>query len=202
MAVSKRRLKTWRKKQRIYTDETDLKKYFTVECDRAKKDVVMLRSDHDALTATKGSTIACMNANCAMRQASLFPHPVYLVAFTRGACYVVDRINKGGVPIHAVAYEHSNSKDIGIHDKVGPKKLLELGRATKTITLRAPRNQAGEFRKYSRKWTGVKSAERTGTGLTGTGNKPRITPVPHGAKRRAIEAGIAPIVFQRTGTAG
>lgn len=176
------RTKVKRKSHRIYIDENDLTKFYTVKCSNAKKPVTMLRSDHDVLTAKRGSTLACMNANCAKRHKGLFPHPVFLIAFTKRACYVVDKISKGGVPLHAVVYEHRNNKDIDVHDRFGPTTLLQIGRAEKYITLFPPHKRSSGARVGATAGVHREPGER------------RITPIPRGAKERAKNAGIADIV--------
>lgn len=178
--IAKMAKKVNRKGHRIYVDENDLTKFYTVKCSNAKKKITMLRSDHDVLTAKRGSSLACMDANCGKRHKDLFPHPVFLIAFTKRACYVVDRISKGGVPLHAVVYEHNNDKDIDIHDKLGPQRLLEIGRGQKTLTLYPPRRRSGGGSRV---------------GATAGPHRPlherKVTPIPRGAKERAMNAGIA-----------
>jgi hypothetical protein len=162
----------------IYPDENDLDKHLTIACSPGTHVVKLLRTEVDVLNGKGGSTSQCMNTNCANRSKNVFPHSVFFVEFTATSAFVVDKITKGKQPKHCIWYKHNQSKQIDLHDRLGPKKFHELGLSKKTITLRPPVVRVGKKKK------GTNTKLNTGV------QAPHRTPIAHGARKRAIAAGL------------
>lgn len=164
---------------RLRYDENHLDRWIDLKCSPAKQRVVISREVKDVLSARAGSTIACMNSNCAHRLQNSFPHKVYLAVFTASAAYFVDRLKRNGQPDHCVWYRHNDGESVGIHDKFGPQEIIKRGIANKTIVLRPPQRMLN--RKQIRKQTSKPRPESPG---------PKKEALPVGARRRAVAAGI------------
>lgn len=111
-----------------------------VPYDDATAEVVVERTLADILTATPGSDLDCMNSRCirAQRNRHAFPHPVFIVSTIKSRVYVVDKLDAGGVPAHAIRYEltRRDSALINAHDTLGAGEPGEL-------RLRIPRDPKG-----------------------------------------------------------
>lgn len=164
---------------RLRYDEHHLDRWIDLRCALATKKVTITRAIKDALNGRAGSTIACMDSNCAMRSASLFPHKVYLAVFTASSAYIVDKLDHGGQPSHCVWYRHNDSEAIGIHDNVSPKEIIRLGLAETTITLRPPK-----------RWLNRKQVRNQTTKPHPAAPGPKKEVLPTGARKRALAAGI------------
>jgi hypothetical protein len=70
----------------------------------------------DAIKSCEGVSIGCHLSNVAQNNEDKFPHPCILVAFVKTRCYVVDKTNKLGVPIHAVRYSHDYADWVDLND--------------------------------------------------------------------------------------
>jgi hypothetical protein len=167
---------------RFRYDENDLGRYMDVPCSVGKKKVVLSREEVDVLKKRAGSTLACMDANCAMREGEpAFGHPVHLAVFIGTAAYILDRLTDGMQPAHFVWYKHNDHNGIHLNDKVSAKTIIKKGLAEKTITLRPPKRVK---RKHPVR---VGQKHKRDPGAEGQ-NK---TPLPYGAYRRALEAGLS-----------
>lgn len=145
----------------------------SVPCSDAKSFVRLSRTEADVIRGKPGVALACANAQCAMDNKGLFPHPVYLAEFTRSSAYIVDRLNRQGQPTHCVRYRHDDGGWIGKFDVPGGKaRLIRSGEAERTVTLSVP----------------SKNKYRAGR-PQGNQDGSRSKTMPHGATRRAIEAG-------------
>lgn len=154
--------------------------FYTVPVIRGRHTIELTRNEQDVLTAARGDVLACMNANCVSRSAALgkFPHPVLLTMFQKSSVYIVDKVDKGGVPTRAVWYKHNDPRGVGVHDKLGPKEILKRGMADKLVLLMPPRKS-----RYNQDDTGRSHARHA------KGSR-ALPPVSPGALRRAQAAGI------------
>lgn len=149
-----------------------------VPCSDAKATVRLSRSEADVIQGKPGVALACANAKCAMGSNGVFPHRVYLAEFTHSCAFIVDRIDRQGQPAHCIRYRHDDGSWIKKFDVPGGKiKLIRSGDAERNITLSPPQ----------------KHSYRPGR-PSGESNGSRSKTLPHGAARRAVEAGwvIAP----------
>jgi hypothetical protein len=149
-----------------------------VACSDASHRVRLPRAEADVLAGKPGISVACANAQCAMDGKGNFPHPVYLAEFVRSYAYIVDRLDRHGQPTHCVKYRHDDGNWIGKFDKPGGKaKLIASGDAERVVNLSPPQ----------------KHRYRPGR-PRGTIDGSRSKTLPHGAHKRAIDAGwvIAP----------
>lgn len=139
----------------------------------ARSTVRLPRKEADVIAGKPGMAVACANAQCSMVNPGVFSHPVYLAEFTRTHAYIVDRLSRQGQPTHCVRYRHDDGGWIAKFDKPGGKaKLIRSGDAERTVTLSPP--QKHKYRPGRPK---------------GTQDGSRSKSMPHGATRRAIEAG-------------
>lgn len=100
------------------------------------KEIIKLpRTTLDVETAHKGAVVKCMNANCAARNKVLMPFDYHFAFFHKTRAFFVTKLSKSGQPVECVGYKHNNSRDIEVHDKMGPKAILDKGLADKVITL-------------------------------------------------------------------
>jgi hypothetical protein len=166
---------------RLRYDEHDLSRYIDLPCSAGKTTIQISRQDKDVLTARAGTTIACMNANCAKRSSDKFPHPVYLAVFTNTSAYIVDKLTAGGQPKHCVWYRHNDREAISIHDKLGPKAIIDKGLSQRVVTLRPPKVRLGQS------GTEAGRAPRESNPSVPGPNKTVLTT---GARKRAQAAGI------------
>jgi len=132
---------------KIYLDERDLTKFVTVAISRATRVVKIKREDFDVRDSRPGSTIGCVNSVCAHRLGDkAFPHPVHLAVFTASRAYIVDKVNKAGIPVHAVWYAHDDKLGVNLNDHIHPrnvlKRVLDLNRV---VTLRPPTKRFGSY---------------------------------------------------------
>src|SRR5206468_9988706 len=97
--------------------------------------------------------------------------------FVGTRCYIVDRLDKDKLPVHAVKYAHDDDS-IPDFDEKGPKHLIEEGKAVRAIRLTKPPIPKPPG-----------STRTTTTGHVRKDNS-RTFKIPRGAKRRAIAAGI------------
>lgn len=143
---------------------------------KGKHRITLDRTLADVLKGKPGIAAACADKVCAERHKALFPHPVLFVEFTRGRVYICDKM-KDGLPVHCIVYDH-NDDSIPLFDvRGGKQRLINEGLAERKITLKPPRPH-GQKRKTPRPNKGQPTGERS-------------QPLPSGAHRRAIEAGLA-----------
>lgn len=154
-----------------------------VPYDDADQEVVVERTLADILSATPGDAAECMNSRCirAQRNRHVFPHPVYAVSTIKTRVYIIDQLDDGGEPAHAVRYEltERDRKLIDAHDKHGEGETGEL-------RLRIPYDPKGSPR---RKAAAAAGRFEGGGRYSGTGKHTRNTrPLPLGQKRRLVAA--------------
>jgi hypothetical protein len=107
----------------------------------AISDVVLMREDIDASNGKPGIQVECMNAQCGLRSAKAFNHPVYMIEFRDTRAWVVDKLDAMGMPAHCIRYYHHEGDEQKEFDaKGGKRRLIKSGRVRKTITLYAPTN--------------------------------------------------------------
>ena len=105
----------------------------------AKTDVMLHRLPVDARNGIPRMGVECMNAQCGLREAEKFPHPVFLMEFSDTRAFAVDRLNAQGMPAHCVRYYHHQMDEQREFDKPGGKRrLLATGLIEKDIHLLAP----------------------------------------------------------------
>ena len=151
-----------------------------VPVSNAKRDVLINGDVCHALAGQPGVTIGCAMSNVAADNADGFPHPVILAAFTKSIAYIVDKVNKDGMPSHAVRYHHSYGRIVDKNDAATLKKMaLEQPELmNRSFTLRVP----PAYRDAS---TLTHNTPPTGSGRASSRAK-----VQRGAVARAIRAGI------------
>lgn len=98
----------------------------------AKRSVAIERTKDDAALGRRTDPEACMNTNCAMRQASVFPHKVMAAWFFKRTLFVLKSFNSNTNSGVVVRYLHSNTADINKFDR------NERLPADKTIHLLSP----------------------------------------------------------------
>src|SRR5262245_19067216 len=102
----------------------------------ATSEVELHREVIDLKNGIRGTAVECMNAQCGLRLARAFSHPVFLVEFTDTRAFVVDKLNRQGMPVHCVRYYHHEGDEQREFDKKGGKqKLVRSGKAKKTFKL-------------------------------------------------------------------
>lgn len=171
-----------RKKQRLARiyygrdNESNEPLYWIVRVTDARHVVEMNGSLADAILGTPGSTIGCHLSNCAKRNAKVFPHPCKVAAFTKTSCLIVTEV-KNGSPTKAVKYAHSYGDLVELNDKDHGKNHIKAHPelAEKVFRLRLPPKDHGKST-----WKHTRRAE----------GAPRRTKIPHGALKRAIDAGL------------
>jgi len=174
-----------RKTMRIYYGTGKVPLYWTVKVTNAKKAVTIKGSLMDALRGTPGQTIGCHLSHCAINNAGLFPHAVYLASFTKVGCAIVDKI-AGGRPVHAVRYAHAYRELVDLNDTdlkktvvINNPKLVE-----RTFVLRPPDRVTPFVSREERRRRGwVKDKNEDDS-------RPRSMKVPRGALSRARKAGL------------
>lgn len=112
---------------------------FQLPMSDAVKPVTLERKEADAFNGKPGYAVECMNAQCGLREMGKFPHPVHLIEFTDSRCFVVDKVNKAGQPLHCVRYYHHDGDEQKEFDLPGGKqRLIKSGRVNKPLVLLAP----------------------------------------------------------------
>lgn len=166
--------------KKFYLDERHPKSYIEIPVKPGKHTVHINRIEADVLGARAGSSIACMNHQCVMREgaAGKFPHPVYFVVFDTTMAYVVDQLTPGLQPKSAIRYKHNDREGVKLHDKYGPKKIAQMGLAEKEVVLSPP-----EHRIIKAGRPNFKPSSREGT-------KTHKLVIPNGTRKRAMAAGI------------
>jgi len=109
--------------------------YYMLTVVPGKETIKLPRTAMDVETAHKGAVVKCMNANCAARNKVLMPFDYHYAFFHKTRAFFVTKLSKNGQPVECVGYKHNNSRDIEVHDKMGPKAILAQGLADKVITL-------------------------------------------------------------------
>lgn len=105
----------------------------------ALEPVTLCRNMDDLYNGTAGIACECWLAQTGHRLKKRFPHPVYMVEFTRSRAFVVDQLDRKGWPAHCVRYYHHEGDDIDEFDRPGGKEaLIAAGKAAKVFTLLAP----------------------------------------------------------------
>jgi len=156
-----------KKTKRIYhgPDEDPTAFWWDVEWSPATKGVTINGTLEHAIAGIPGNSIGCRLSNAAIdeKNATSFPHPVYIAAFYKRIALIVDKLAKNGTPIHAVAYEHDYGSFIDLND-VGN---LEPVYKDKRFHLRAPQ-------KHKLKKTQTSSFEATalGSSVAGSSSEP------------------------------
>jgi hypothetical protein len=147
-----------------------------VKARNATSSVILSRTLGDIASGTEGMSITCANAECALRQnGEAFPHPVYLAEFTDNRAYIVDKLNKQGVPISCVVYAHKQGKFQKQFDTKGKRSLAKMSGAEGFFVL----SPIG-------KRTGSSKPQPNPGGRYGT----RKSAISRGAIARAARAGI------------
>ncbi|MCE5292961.1 MAG: hypothetical protein LLG14_27510 [Nocardiaceae bacterium] len=174
-----KRVKATRFTKRFHLDETNPSSYIELEVRPGKHVIKLDRIEADVLNAHAGKSLACMNAVCAKREAaaSKFPHLFYGIVFDTTMAYVIDKLTPGRQWARAVRYRHNDRSGVKMHDRLGPKKILALSKAEKTVTLSPPLTKP------------TRAGYKGQNGSSRAGMKTRLV-VPMGARRRAIEAGL------------
>lgn len=172
-----------RKTMRIVYGTGKHRLYWTVRVSDAKKDVVVNGSLMDALRGTPGETIGCHLSNCAVRNASSFPHECHLASFTRHTCAIVDKISNGA-PSHAVRYMHNYGDLVDLNDTDKEKKKIRENPklAEASYILKAPRGLVMLGSSHTVKGVSHKPAGKI--------DHSRTHLVPRGALLRARRAGL------------
>ena len=145
----------------------------------AKSPVALDRTLADVMAGTEGMAVTCANAQCAMRlNGAAFPHEAHLVEFTDNRAFVVDKLNRQGVPISCVRYAHNEGAFQKEFDTKGKQRLSKMSGVEKTFVLMPPpkRKSPGH---------GVSHG-----GTSGTPRNDRKHPLHKGAIARAERAGI------------
>ncbi len=164
----------------IYYDPRNLRRRFVVACSPATRTVILKREAADVLQSKQGTTVACTDSNCAARVGeAVFGHPVFLAEFTKISAYIVDKLDRNGMPKHCVWYNHNDGSTIDLNDHIASRaELLKKVDLDKSVVLQPPRDRVGQ----------VNSGPHA--------QAPRHAPtarrksVAHGALRRAREAGL------------
>lgn len=145
-----------------------------VPCDDAKQSIEIKRSALDVLRGKRGRQAQCMDAQCVLRLAKTFPHPIYLTRVTRSRMYAIDKVDRAGKPLHCVRYTRplADMRDIDAFDK-------GLGVGTKTITFLAPDKHHALGKKFS----------NTGGIRPYTKSKGKMPKLARGGKARLLAVG-------------
>jgi hypothetical protein len=152
--------------------------YEKIPCSNAKTLVQIGRNELDAINGKPGSVVECMDALCALRLKSKFPHPVYWFEIARSKGFAVDKIYKDGTPKHVIRYNRSASdiRDTREFDRPGGKaRMIRQGRVDKLISF-LPGTSGSDRKTYPR--------DSTPKNKVGTGTK-KDSVVRHGAWGRA-----------------
>jgi hypothetical protein len=176
------KLATKRFTKRFYIDEKNPKAYIELLVRPGKKTIELDRIEADVLHAQAGKSLGCMNSLCILREAALgkFPHAVHAVVFDATTAYIIDKITAGRQWKSAVRYKHNDRNGVKIHDQLGPKKIIALGKAVKHVVLSPPKAVLSGASEQ-------KGAHpRSGIGL----HRSHKLMVPTGTRRRAKEAGL------------
>lgn len=164
----------------IYYDPRNLRRRYIVACSPATHVVKLTREAMDVLQSKQGTTVGCTNSNCAARVGeAVFGHPVFLAEFTKTSAYIVDRLDRYGMPKHCIWYKHNDGETIDLNDHIVSRtELLKRINLGKAVVLRPPANRVGQ--KPSAPHAQAPRHAQTA----------RRNPVAHGAIRRAKEAGL------------
>jgi hypothetical protein len=150
-----------------------------VKARNATSSVILSRTLGDVAAGTEGMSITCANAECALRQnGETFPHPVYLAEFTDNRAYIVDKLNKQGVPTSCVVYAHNQGKFQKQFDTKGKRSLAKMSGAEGFFVLSPIRQSRSPGKGVSH------------GGTSGPNGKARKTQINRGAIARAARAGI------------
>lgn len=103
----------------------------------AKETVTLNRTVANVLAGTEGMSISCANADCALKSGA-FPHPVYMAAFSDNRAFVVDKLDKRGVPSHCVRYAHNEGEFQKEYDPKGKQRLAKTSGVEKAFVLTPP----------------------------------------------------------------
>ena len=176
--MSKRRKKALT--HSIYYDPRNLRRRYIVACSPATRTIILKRHAADVLQSRAGTTVGCTDSNCAARLGeAVFGHSVFLAEFTKRSAYIVDKLDRYGMPKHCVWYEHNDGETIDYNDQVISRiELLKKIDLDKAVILRPPRNRVGQ------KPSGTHDQAPRHVQTS------RRNPVAHGALRRAREAGL------------
>lgn len=148
-----------------------------VKARNASQPVTLSREMVDVMKGTEGMAVTCANALCALRMnGAAFPHPVYLAEFTDNRAYVVDKLDKRGVPISCVVYAHGEGEFQKEFDTKTKQRLAKMSGVEKQFMLRPIGVRQG-------------TAKQPHHSPGGTGTK-RKTVMGKGAIARAMRAGI------------
>lgn len=110
-----------------------------VPCSDAKSPVILKRSLADVLAGEEGLAVTCANACCALREdGEAFPHDVFMASFTDNRAYIVDKLDKRGVPSHCVRYAHNDGAFQKAYDTKGKQRLSKMSGVEATIVLNVP----------------------------------------------------------------
>jgi hypothetical protein len=127
-----------KKTKRIYhgPDDAPTAFWWDVEWSPATKGVIINGTLEHAIEGVPGNSIGCRLSNAAIdtKNASAFPHPVYIAAFYKRIALIVDKLAKNGTPVHAIAYEHDYGSLVDLNDLGN----LEPVYKDKRFHLRAP----------------------------------------------------------------
>jgi len=149
-----------------------------VKARNATSNVILSRTLTDVMSGTEGLSVTCANAECALRQnGEAFPHPVYLAEFTDNRAYIVDKLDKRGVPSSCVVYAHNQGKFQKQFDTKGKRQLAKMSGVEGMFVLSPIGQRTG-------------GADRTNSGGTQRGHAKRKTEITRGAVARAMRAGI------------
>jgi hypothetical protein len=122
--------------------------------------------------------LACAIMDYAKQNPDAFPHPVLYAYVTTSAIFLIDKIK--GQPTHAVKYQHNFGPYIKKFDTLSRRAFLRWinGNSDLSLTIKPGRARR----------VGVTRDGGTGKHTGG----PRTKTISHGAKRRAIMAGLIP----------
>lgn len=155
-----------------------------VKTRNATSTVTLNRSVADLQKGDEGLAISCANAQCALRENShAFPHPVFLAEFTDKRAYIVDKLDRRGVPMSCVVYHHDQGKFQKQYDTKKKNSLVKMSGVEKAFTLVPPYYSAapGQGTSKDRGHSGTPGAER---------ERKRRAAASRGATARARRAGI------------
>lgn len=108
-----------------------------VKARNANATVILSRTLQDVLSGSeRGMAVACANAQCALREnGNAFPHPVFMAEFTDNRAYIVDKLDKRGVPKSCVVYAHSEGKFQKQFDTKSKNQLAKMSGLEKRFIL-------------------------------------------------------------------
>lgn len=148
--------------------------WWSVKVTNAEESVVLKGSVIHAMKGHAGVTVGCGLSNMAIDKAnaSAFPHPVYLMSFTKTTAIAVRKLKKDGSPWLGTVYAHSYGHIVDRNDDGTLKKMPAL--MERDFELRPPRVPKADLR-------GPRADKDTGQG---SGHF-----IPRGALARAVKAG-------------